>query len=192
MIRHREAAMHHTVRVLALALLVGGCASVRAQSDYDPNARFDTFHTFAWTGQEPGRLPNESGGERKPLDPLLARRIKEAIDTQLEAKGYKLTKDLGKADFAVSFSVGTREKIRVQSSPTYYGGGYGYGGWYAGSGVSTQSYTEGTLAIDIFDGKSHMAVWHGWASKRVNESSDRAKVVDEVVTAILAKFPPPR
>ena len=184
--------MQHS-RILLLAWLVVGCVGIQAKSDYDPNARFDTYHTFAWTGEEPGRLPSEAGGERKPLDPLLARRIKEAIDTQLEAKGYKLTQDLEAADFAVSFSVGTREKIRVQSSPSYYGRGYyGYGGWYAGSSVSAQSYTEGTLAIDIFDGKSHMAVWHGWATKRVSETSDRAKVVDEVVSAILAKFPPPR
>ena len=54
------------------------------------------------------------------------------------------------------------------------------------------SYTEGTLAIDVFDGKTHVAVWHGWATRRIGDSTDRAKLVDEVVGAILAKFPPPR
>lgn len=185
--------MHHSVRILALACAVVGCAGIQAQSDYDPNARFDTYHTFAWIGEEPGKLPEGSGGEKKPIDPLLARRIKEAIEHHLEAKGYELTKDLAGADFAVSFSVGVREKLRVQSTPNYYGTGYyGYGGWYAGSSVSAHSYTEGTLAIDIFDGKSHLAIWHGWASTRVDQKSDRARLVDEVVAAILAKFPPPR
>jgi hypothetical protein len=182
-------------RRACLVLLVGiaaGCAGIQAQSDYDPNARFDTYKTFFWIGEQPGTLPSSSQPSQPGLDPLLARRIQSSIESHLEAKGYKKVDDVAKADFGVSFNVALREKIRVQSSPGYYGGGYwGYGGWYTSS-VWGQSYTEGTLAIDIFDARSHLAVWHGWASKPVEESGDRAAAVDEAVGAILAKFPPPR
>lgn len=174
--------------VLLLACFAVACAGVRARSDFDPYARFDTYRTFAWLGEEPGTLPD--GTATDGVDPLLARRIHEAIESHLEAQGYRKVDDLAAADFVVSFNEGRREKIRIQSSPGR--GGYGYGGWYADSSVTATSYTEGTLAIDIFDGKSHLAVWHGWASKRVNESTDRAAHVEEVVSAILAKFPPPR
>jgi hypothetical protein len=181
---------HRPACVLLLAWFTLGCAGVQARSDFDPNARFDAYHSFAWLGEAPGTLPGGAGSEG--VDPLLARRIRESIESHLEARGYRKVDDPAAADFVVSFSLGKREKIQIQSGPTLGGGYYGYGGWYAGSSVTATSYTEGTLSIDIFDGRSHLAVWHGWASKRVNEATDRAALVDEVVGAILAKFPPPR
>jgi len=181
---------HRPACVLLLAWVTVGCAWVQARSDFDPNARFDNYRSFAWLSEEPGTLPSGAGTD--DVDPLLMRRIHESIESHLEAQGYRKLDDLAAADFAVSFSVVSREKIQIQSSPTLGGGYYRYGGWYAGASVSAISYTEGTLAIDIFDGRSHLAVWHGWASKRVNETTDRAALVDEVVSAILAKFPPPR
>jgi hypothetical protein len=176
--------------VLLLAWFTVACAGVQARSDFDPNARFDAYRTFAWPAEEPGTLAGAAGTEG--VDPLLARRLRESIESHLEARGYRRLDDPAAADFVVSFSMGRREKIRIQSSPTLDGRSYGYGGWYAGSGVTATSYTEGTLAIDVFDGRSHLAVWHGWASKRVNETTERVALVDEVVGAILAQFPPPR
>ena len=180
---------HRLACVLMLASLAVGCAGVQARSDFDPNAHFDTYRSFAWLGEEPGAQPGGAGTEG--VDPLLVRRIHESTETHLEARGYRKLDDPEAADFAVSFSVGRQEKLKIESSPMLGGGRYGYGGWYAGS-VSASSYTEGTLAIDIFDGKSHLAVWHGWATKRINQTTDRAALVDEAVSAILARFPPPR
>ena len=181
---------HRPASVLLLAWLAVGCAGIPVQSDFDPNARFDAYRTFAWLSDKPGTL--EGGAGTEAIDPLLTRRIQESIEDHLEAKGYRKVDDPAAADFVVSFSVGRQEKIKIQSSPNLGVGRYGYGGWYAGSSVSATSYTEGTLAIDLFDGKSHLAVWHGSASKRINQTTDRAALVDEVVGAILAKFPPPR
>lgn len=181
---------HRPACALLLAWLTLGCVGVQARSDFDPNARFEDYRSFAWLSEEPGTLAAGPGTE--DLDPLLARRIHEAIEGQLEARGYRKLDDPAAADFVVSFSLGSREKIEIQSSPTLAAGYYGYGGWYAGTSVSATSYTEGTLSIDVFDGSSHLAVWHGWASKRLDQTTDRAALVDEVVSAILARFPPPR
>jgi hypothetical protein len=175
---------------LLLAWLAVGCAGVRVRSDFDPNARFDAYQSFAMLSEEQGTLAGGAGTEG--VDPLLLRRIHESIERHLEARGYRKLDDPAAADFVVSFSVGKREKVQIQSSPTLTGGYYGYGGWYAGTSVWATSYTEGTLSIDVFDGRSHLAVWHGSASKRVSQATDRAALVDEVVGAILAKFPPPR
>jgi hypothetical protein len=183
-------------RLAALACLLAfafGCAGTKAYSDFDPNARFDTYRSFAWVSEDAQGAVALPEGTTKSVDPLLARRIRDTIDAHLEARGYERRPNWKDADFAVAFSVGSREKIQIQSTPTMAGGWYGgYGGWYAGSTVSARSYTEGTLAIDVFDVASHQAVWHGWASKRVSPDMDRAKVVDEVVGAILEKFPPQR
>jgi hypothetical protein len=185
-----EPMSHRPACVLLLTWLAVGCVGVRARSDFDPNARFDSYRSFAWLSEEPGTLSGGPGTEG--VDPLLARRIRESIERHLESRGYRKLDDPATADFVVSFSMGSRERIEIQSSPALGGGYYGYGGWYAGTSLSATAYTEGTLSIDVFDGTSHQAVWHGWASKRLDESANRAALVDEVVRAILAKFPPPR
>jgi hypothetical protein len=182
--------MHPTALAAAVTAVVAlGCASTRAYSDFDPNARFESYRTFAWIGEEPGSLAAGHDPGDRGVDPLLARRIRATIERQLAARGYRQVESLDAADFVVTFSVGAREKIQVDTYPV--AGGW-YGGWYATSGVSARSYTEGTLSIDVFDGESHQAVWHGWASQAIRDSTDRARLVEDVVTAILAKFPPQR
>ena len=110
------------------------------------NARFDTYRSYAWIRGEPVLAKAAEAGAGR-LDPLLERRIRSSIDDHLESKGYRLVEDTEAADFAISFSVGSREKIQVTSTPgpTWYGR---YGGWYSTSQVSARTYTEGTLAID--------------------------------------------
>jgi hypothetical protein len=181
---------HRPACALLLACFIAGCAGVRARSDFDPDARFEAYRTFSWLDAELGTLAGGAGTEG--VDPLLERRIREAIESHLEARGFQPVDTVAVADFVVSFTLGSREKIRIQSGPSFGGPTFGYGVWYAGSIVTATSYTEGTLAIDVFDGRSHQAVWHGWASKRIDESANRAAVVDAVVGAILARFPPPR
>ena len=125
--------------LLAL-VLAAGCAGVRGYSDFDPNARFDTYRSYAWIRGEPVLAKAAEAGAGR-LDPLLERRIRSSIDDHLESKGYRLVEDTEAADFAISFSVGSREKIQVTSTPgpTWYGR---YGGWYSTSQVSARTYTD--------------------------------------------------
>ena len=56
-----------------------------------------------------------------------------------------------------------------------------------------REYTEGMLAVDVFDVEERRPVWHGVATKRISES-DRDEIeatVKAAVDAILAGFPPP-
>jgi hypothetical protein len=179
--------------VWSLLLALGAGCATRAHVDFDPNAPFDRYQTYAWLTSRSGL---EQGQEQVhgEADPLLLRRIREAIDEGLAAKGYRRLDDPAAADFVVNFTVGAREKIRPTSSVGIGMGSYGSWGWGWGisAPVSAESYTEGTLAIDIFDAQRKEAVWHGRASRRVTESMDRAELVNDVVGAILKKFPPPR
>lgn len=173
------------------ALVLAACLGPRAYSDYDPNAVFDRYQTFAWLREGPDIPTTAAMSEDgiRGLDPLLARRIRSSVEEHLEAKGYRMVEDRKAADFVVDFSVARQEKVEVYATPSGWGGRYG--GWYA-TDVSAHTYVEGTLSIDVFDGRSQVAVWHGWASKRVTDSMDRAVVVDEVVGAVLKRFPPER
>lgn len=173
---------------LALALAAFGCATA-AHTDFDPNARFDHYRSFAWLASE-GEMAEAMSGQ---ADPLLLRRIRETIERELVARGYRRVDERADADFVVGFSVASKERLQPRSQVSIGIGSFGrHGGWAVSGPVASQSQTEGTLSIDIFDAESQQPVWHGSASKPISPSTDRAVLVDEVVGAILAEFPPER
>jgi hypothetical protein len=195
----RPVAPRHSLRVLSAALLlslVAACSSNPPVVDYDPSANFGAYKDFAFISEHPlMRAP-----DTPPGSPLLEGRLMRITQSNLEAKGFRLVDDPEAADFTVGFTVGARDKIRVNSYPEpyrpYYGGwGWGapyYGGYGGGSNVDVQQYTEGTLAIDIYDVAEHDPVWHGVATKRITDKMRRNpdESLTEIVTEILQRFPP--
>jgi hypothetical protein len=183
--------------VMTIASLgLAACASgFKATYDSDPSHDFGLYKTFAWISPNPmivgptNRMPN----------PLLEPKIMAAIEDGLAVKGFSEVDDPEAADFVISFTVGSREEIRVDSYPaTYAGYGYrgawGWGGPYYGVATETQvrQYQKGMLALDIFDVKEHRPVFHSVAEKSISES-DRRKLdetVQAAVDAVLAAFPP--
>lgn len=189
--------MEKSSRLLALVLAIGFAACqtpIQAHHEYDASAPFDRYASFAWITDENLLQPGVgyTGGELR-LSPLLEQEIRAAVDQNLEQKGYQKRGDPQSADLVLSFSLGARERIQVDSYPVRAGYRYGPYGGPRGAWVSdVYTYTEGTLAIDVFDGKTNRAVWHSWATGRVSPSADpekRRARVKEVVEAILAEFP---
>ncbi len=195
MLIHRASLLVTAIVSLGLA----GCASTFESSyDSDPNQDFSGYKTWGWISENPMIVGNS---DRVP-NPLLQPKIMRAIENGLAAKGYTRIDDPEAADFAVSFTVGSREEIRVDSYPSAYAG-YGYGGYprwggaYYGYGMSTNTQvrqtTKGMLAMDVFDVKSHQPVFHAVGTKTITDS-DRKQVdvtVQAAVDSVLAAFPPP-
>jgi hypothetical protein len=178
------------------SLGLAACASgFKASFDSDPAHDFSGYKTFAWISANPMIV----GSTNRMPSPLLEPRIMTAIEDGLRAKGYSKVGDPEQADFVISFTIGSREEIKVNSYPsTYAGYGYrgawGWGGPYYGMATETQvrQYQKGMLALDIFDVKQHRPVFHAVAEKSISES-DRKKLdetVQAAVDAVLAAFPP--
>lgn len=131
-------------------------------------------------------------GEVARVSPLNRRRIEQAIEKELSSKGFQKVNDRTSADFVVTYSVGARDRLDSQSFPAPYGGSWRWGYPYFGRDVDVQVYREGTLAVDVFDGKTHEPVWHGWATGRVTEKDIRhaAERIPPAVASILENFPP--
>ena len=116
----------------------------------------------------------------------------------LSISGSRYINDPEAVDVVVSFTVGSREQVKVEQYPVSYRvnysryyRGYGYGTRY-GTETRVPQYTEGQLAIDIFDVDKHTLAFHGSASKRLT-SSDRSApeaMLGSVVTEALLGFPP--
>jgi hypothetical protein len=162
------------------AFLLASCETVQVASDYDRSANFANYHTFTITQREHKGIP----------DPLVAARAEDDIKQGLQRRGYTLATDPASADFTVDFSIGAKDRIDINSYLAMYGGPF-IGGW--GNNVDVRQYQEGTLAVDIFDGRTHRPVWHGWAKKAVSRKDieQPAAPVSKAVDSVLGKFPPP-
>jgi hypothetical protein len=180
----------HCIIIVSLLTLLGACASTfEATYDYDRKHNFSNYQTFAWISKNPMIVAETN----RVVNPLLEGHIMSAHVMMPE-----------NADFVVSFTVGSREKIRVDSHPTYggyyagggpgrWGWGSGYYGGYYGTETTVRQYTKGMLAVDIFDVKERRPVWHAVATKTISES-DREKIAETVnmaVNSVLGGFPPP-
>jgi hypothetical protein len=188
-------ALSKCVAIFSVAIILGACAApgFEAKHDYDDTINFSTYQTFAWISTNPMKL----GTTTIPPSAMLEPRIMSSLERALVAKGYRFTKQPNSADFVVSFTVGSREEIRVDSYPSMggaYGGRWGWGGAYYGHGTETtvRQYTKGVLAVDIFSVRQHRPVWHGVATKKINEDDrdNQSATIDAAVAAIMAGFPP--
>jgi hypothetical protein len=183
-------------RALLLVAVFGLAACqtpISAHYEYDTNAPFKEYMKFSWVTNEPLIRPAAGVSGLDPrLSPMVEKVIRDAVERNLAARGYTQVPDAASADLVVSFSVGTREQFQVNSYPGRAGYGYGRRGGYGGWTSDVRVYTEGVLAIDLFDARSKEVVWHGWATKRLSTSADQEKRrenVNRVVDAVLEKFP---
>ena len=177
--------------VFTLSLI--GCSSIKYSTDFDPTQDFSIYKTY--------RFANPS--EVDPEDlltqyPLIKKRVVAAIEEDFAAKGFELAGE-GEPDFVVLLAAGSKERMQVTNT-----GGYGYGGWYGGYrgyggygyGGSTyvSYYEEGALVIDIIDWQEKELSFKGTATGTLSKSEKTPEEsqadIDELVTNILAKFPP--
>jgi hypothetical protein len=169
--------------LLAAAALAGCETGPTVRTDIDPNADLSGFRTFTWIYQAAPR----------GMNPLLYERVRNSIDRSLTARGFRQA-DPG--DFAVAFTIGSRDRVQVTDFGPYgpgfsrWGYGWGRGGWGGSWGRNTEvrTFTEGSLVIDIYDVRTKMPVWHGLATQEIGSNVSQA-TIDRGVDAVIARFP---
>ncbi len=180
------------VGVLALGLLAVACQTpLRPTTDYDASVDFARFETFTWIAPNPlVRVATQ-----RPLSPLVVERVMGTTRDAFERRGLRFVEDPEQADLAVAFTIGSREQIRTTSYPTHIRRGRrGPHVWHSAGSFSVQShsYTEGQLAIDLFDIAAARPVWHGTVSRRITQRDRDApdEILAAAVEAIVEEFPP--
>ncbi len=174
---------------LALAVLCA-CSTLQINQDFDADAPFSSYRTYGWLTHE--QAPT---GDIRIDNPLLHRRIRDAIDRHLEIMGFRKVTD-AEPDIWVGFHLSLEQRLDVRTINRHHGvGGYGRRGHWGTVGYETQvrQYQQGTLIIDIADAAERKLVWRGWASDRLsrNPQPDQQEArVHEVVQQVLAQFPP--
>ncbi|MCP4325120.1 MAG: DUF4136 domain-containing protein [Alteromonadales bacterium] len=183
--------------IASLIALTAGCATNSAKVNFDKNNEIEiiNYKTFAWLTKGKIMAPPAD------INPVMKQRVDNSIEQAFIAKGYQLVDDAEHADFTISYTVGSRDKIKVNSYPATYNTGFGWGrGYYGGSGyyglmsmgteTSVKQYTEGKLAIDIYDVKTHQPVWHGWATKRLtsDDKESPSATLNNIVIKVVNQF----
>ncbi|RKE91987.1 DUF4136 domain-containing protein [Ichthyenterobacterium magnum] len=169
-----------TLPIILLLIAVTSCSSVRVAADYDKDANFNSYKTFAFF---------KTGIDKAEISDLDKRRILRAIETDLLAKGFTKSQN---PDMLVSIFTKSRERINVYDNGFGpYGYGWGWNPWYWNNYRTVSSSTEGTLYIDLIDANKKELVWQGmgtgYLTKSMNKKEERIK---EFVSKIMEKYPP--
>ncbi|MDH3520255.1 MAG: DUF4136 domain-containing protein [Myxococcales bacterium] len=179
-----------------LVLLVG-CAHLKIRSDYDSEVDFSQFRSFAWLDPpvkaETAESPAEDLVDPFAKNSLLDKRVRKAVERELLARGYEMANG-SEPEFEIQYHVVLRERTKIRSYPTVYGGYYGYPYGYGGSigSVSSYDYQEGTLILDVIDARTQQIAWRGWAVGINREGYYTDAKVAEIVKRVLDRFPPER
>lgn len=173
-----------TIKLLPLLFLFAlvSCSSVQVATDYDKNVDFANYKSFAFF---------KSGIDKVEISDLDKRRILNAIDVELTAKGITKSEN---PDLLVNIFTMSRQQVDVNqfNAGWGYGWGWGWNPWmWGGRSTTVSTTTEGTLYIDLIDARKKELIWQGEGvgvlTQNINKKEERIK---EFVKKILEKYPP--
>jgi hypothetical protein len=174
---------HRILFSMTIAILAATASLAEVKTDYDRAAEFSRYKTYSW-----GKVHTEN--------PLLVDRIKEAVASALAAKGWTEVESGG--DVSIMAMEMTEDHRTLNTYYDSFGGGWGWrrwgGGFGDGFGTSTtteETYTVGTLVVDLFDTNARKLIWRGSASDTLSGKSDKnIKKLNSDVQRMFDHFPP--
>lgn len=169
-----------TTRVSFCAMLICLCSAFAASQtvyvDYNHNADFTKFKTYAW-GQ--GQNPNAIN------DSILKQNAVQAIDSQLSAKGLQKVDESQHPDLIVVTGSGMKQQTSYDA--------WGTGGWRWGGGmgeITPETTNVGTLVVNIYDANAKQLAWRGIAQGALsNKGSKNEKELNKAIEKMFKKYP---
>lgn len=165
---------------LLMLLVFTSCSSVRVAHDFDKEANFNQYQSFAFY---------KPGIDKAQISDLDKRRILRAIERNLVSKGMVKSKN---PDLIIS--IFTKEKERIDVYNNSFGHGWYWNPYWSGGyhGSSVSKSSEGTLFIDLIDANNNNLIWQGMGTADLHLSNMEAKEkrINEIVDNILGQYPP--
>lgn len=189
------------------ALTVSAVASLALAGCESPGGRVSVLQadnvsivpgsTYAWA---PGAQPG--GGDPRVDNDIVQGRIKTAVDTALQGRGFTLAADPSTATLLVQFHIGLQNRTETQVSsfggpgPAACGirgciGGFGWGMYGAPRDIDVRNinYTEGTLMLDLIDRASNRLAWRATSQRRMDQrDADQARA-NAIVADMVKSLP---
>ena len=182
----------------ALLLALVACSVTRGQdvrTNYMPGTDFSKYHTYAWVDEVKG-VPRVGG---QP-DQILDAQVKQAVDSQMAAKGLTKVTDADKSDLLISYQLAINPEKQVDGFANGRGG-WGLGGWGPWGGgpdsfsATTSTINIGTFVLAMYDPAAKKLVWIGAAQHALEPSKKQEKNQERLnkgAQKLLKDFPPGR
>lgn len=160
--------------------MLSSCTTVRVASDYDQQVNFKQYKSFAFF---------KPGIDKADISDLDKKRILRAIEADMTAKGFIKSDN---PDMLVSIFTESRENVNIYKNSWNWGWfGWGWNPWWGANYNSVSRVKEGTLYIDLIDACKKELVWQGMGTAALTSKVEKKQErINEIVTAILSKYPP--
>jgi hypothetical protein len=172
--------MKHLIKAIIL-ILVSACASSprNVVIDYDQDARFSDYLTYYWSDE----ILSESVNQPLFYNSLIKKRIKSAIQLEMDGRGYELNEFDPDLVINAHMIVEEKTETRNYSSSPYR--------FYAPDNYKTINYKEGTLVIDLIDKERRQLVWQGYYKGSFVDAKtpeERSRSIRDAVSLIFQKY----
>jgi len=159
---------------------------------------FASYKTFGFSDNKNGKSSTRADNE------IVDNNIKNSISAELEKQGWKETDQ--QPDVLVDYNVVVEKAVRQVSDPVYpypYSGyfftpwrhrmGYYYTPAFLG-GFHTYNvpFKQGTLTVNMIDGKTNKLIWQGWSKGEVDSKNVTTNEVKGDVKSIFNKLDLPK
>jgi len=171
-----------------ILLFSAGLLAQKVKVDFDKQVDFSKFKTYTFLGWQ--------DDIDKLMNDFDKKRIRDAFKEQMDMRNLERVEE--DADMILSLYLVIDQKTSITGYTNYYGGagmGYRRGGMGWGMGHSTTNYTEndyleGTMVLDVFDGKSKDQIWQAVGVGTVQEKPEkREKSIPKSINKLMKKFP---
>jgi hypothetical protein len=163
-----------------LLLLLSACSNeLRVYTDFDRSVSIQKLTSYDW-------LPvNQIEARNNPilLNELTDKRIKKAVEAQLEEKGYVRSET--SAQMIIHYHIIVENKASVSTEPY----GYNYGHYWLDKELDSYRYNEVTLILDFMDSRNCDLIWRGWAVSILDEEAISEALINQAVAEIFQQFP---
>ena len=175
-----------------IMIIAVSCSTVKVSSDFDKTANFAAYKTFTYTDETLGM----------PLDDINKNRILNFVTAEMAAKGF--TKSETNPDVWIDINIKTETQQTATATTSGVGGyggygygyrygGYGYGGGFSTTTINYDTYTDGTMFIDMIDASKKLLVWQGRGTKTFEENASqkrREENLSYAIKQIFTQYPP--
>jgi hypothetical protein len=168
--------------LLGLLLIAAPSFAQKVNVDWDRDYK-GPWETYAWVQ-----------AKDSAQNPLIDQRIVNAINYWLTMRGRREVKQEENPNVLVTYHTNTKDEVVVTADTM----GYGYGpGMYWGGGMGgmttttarSQTYTKGTLVVDVWDPKEKKLLFRGSGTDTVDANPEKLeKKINKIVEKMVKEF----
>ena len=158
---------------MLLLLLPSALMAQQVSVNYNHNANFSQYHTYAWGSNNTNRIQNS----------ILAQVAQQDIEAAMQEKGLQKVDESQNPDLVLTASGGEREQTSYNAwGMRGIGGGFG--------GISPQQNIDSTMVVSLYDVKQKELVWRGIAQNTLsNNGNKNQQMVQKAIAKMFKQYP---